>query len=74
MRKICHKSEASNDEDDYIAFVSYLQKIIKMSLDQDAHIEEEIKAPGLKTQEAYSICNPTEMGKISVVISLIEIG
>ena len=74
MRKVSHKSEANKDENDYIAFVCDLQEFIKMSLDQDSQIEEEIEAPSLKTHEAYNVCYPTQMRKKSVVIGIIEIG
>jgi hypothetical protein len=57
-----------------MVFASQTQEIIEMSLDQDTQIEEQIEPPSLKTQEAYDVCYPTKMRKISVVIGIIKIG
>ena len=74
MRQICHDGETKNHKNYHVVFVRHTQEIIEISLDQDAQIEEKIETPGLKTQKAYGICHPSKMGKISVIICIIEIG
>ena len=74
MRKGCYESEADDYMNNHIAFTRQAQEFIKILLDHDAQIEEKVEAPSLETQKAYNVCYPTKMGKISVVIGIIEIG
>ena len=74
MRKGCYESEADDYKNNHIAFTRQAQEFIKILLDHDAQIEEKVEAPSLETQEADNVCYPTKMGRISVVIGIIEIG